>query len=185
MRKYLVAVLLAVSSVLSLGGCGSTASSMTAEDRSQLHNLAQSAIADFKKADPDIDKFFKSAYAYAIFPNVNAGAVLVGGAYGHGEVYQGGKMAGLADVSKANVGAQLGGQSYEQLVFFESAGSYAQFTGGTFEMDANASAVAAAKGASTSANYQKGVLVFTNSLSGLMVQASVGGQKFRFTPMNP
>jgi hypothetical protein len=78
------------------------------------------------------------------------------------------------------VGAQIGGQSYEQIVFFENAGVYASFTGGTFELDAKASAVAASKGASTSANYERGVAVFTQATGGLMLQAAVGGQKFRF-----
>ena len=72
-----------------------------------------------------------------------AGAVVVGGSHGKGEVFKGDVLVGYADVSKANVGAQVGGQSYSQVVFFENEGSYARFTGGTMELDAKASAVAA------------------------------------------
>jgi len=42
--------------------------------------------------------------------------------------------------------------------------------------------VAASQGASKAANYKKGVAVFVVSKRGLMVQASVGGQKFKFEP---
>ncbi len=45
------------------------------------------------------------------------------------------------------------------------------------------SAVAAAEGASGNAKYQQGVLVFTIARGGLMYEASVGGQKFRFIPL--
>jgi lipid-binding SYLF domain-containing protein len=186
MKAFQSAVFLGVAAAaIGLAGCGSTPSTLTEQEKKELGAMSQSTIADFKKADPEMEKFFREAYAYAVFPNVNAGAVVVGGAHGEGEVYRGGKLVGYADVSKANVGAQIGGQSYSQIVFFQNEGTFAQFTGGTFEMDAKASAVAAAKGASTSANYVKGVVVFTNSTSGLMVQAAIGGQKFRYTPVTP
>jgi len=170
-------------SLASIHGCGSTPSEMSASDKAELDSMSRSAIADFKKADPAMEKFFTTAYGYVIFPNVTTGAVVVGGAHGEGEVFQNGKLTGYADVSKANVGAQIGGQSYQQIVFFQNEGSYAAFTNGTYELDAKASAVAASEGASSSADYQKGVLVFTRSISGLMVQAAVGGQKFRFRPL--
>ena len=44
------------------------------------------------------------------------------------------------------------------------------------------SAVAAAQGASKDAKYTQGVAVFTLAKKGLMAEASVGGQKFKFTP---
>jgi hypothetical protein len=45
-------------------------------------------------------------------------------------------------------------------------------------------AVAAAESASADAKYKNGVQVFTIAKSGLMFEASVGGQKFRFTPLS-
>jgi hypothetical protein len=49
-------------------------------------------------------------------------------------------------------------------------------------MTAGLSAVAAAEGASKDAKYAQGVAVFTLAKKGLMAEASVGGQKFKFTP---
>jgi hypothetical protein len=50
-------------------------------------------------------------------------------------------------------------------------------------MSAGVNAVAAAESASADAKYKNGVLVFTIAKSGLMFEASVGGQKFRFIPL--
>ena len=38
------------------------------------------------------------------------------------------------------------------------------------------------KGASADTSYDKGVAVFTNASGGLMVEGSVGGQKFTYEP---
>lgn len=167
---------------LGWAGCGSTPKALTSDEKTRLESQAAGAVDLIKKTDPDIERFFRTAYGYVVFPDVRAGAVIVGGAHGDGVVYKGGRLTGYADVSQANVGAQLGGQSYSQIVFFENEGSFAGFTGGTFEFDAKASAVAASKGAATSANYERGVLVFTQTQGGLMAQAAVGGQKFRYIP---
>jgi hypothetical protein len=51
-------------------------------------------------------------------------------------------------------------------------------------MSAGVNAVAAAESASADAKYKNGVLVFTIAKSGLMFEASVGGQKFRFIPLS-
>jgi len=47
-------------------------------------------------------------------------------------------------------------------------------------MGAQVSAVALTIGASADANYEKGVAVFTIAEGGLMYEASVGGQKFKY-----
>lgn len=51
-------------------------------------------------------------------------------------------------------------------------------------MSAKMSAVAAAEGAALNAKYREGVLVFTMPRSGLMAQVAIGGQKFKFKPLN-
>ena len=148
-----------------------------------LRQQSMAAVADFKTADPSLEAKMASAHAYAVFPEIVSAAVGVGGAHGTGVVYQGGRVIGYADVSQATVGAQLGGQKYSELVLFENQSALLEFQQGTVEMDAKASAVAASKGAASTANYQKGVMVFTVSQGGLMAQAAIGGQKFRYKPI--
>ncbi|MCL5098420.1 MAG: hypothetical protein M1608_13005 [Candidatus Omnitrophica bacterium] len=53
-----------------------------------------------------------------------------------------------------------------------------------FALGAQASVVAAAEGASANAKYAQGVAVFTMARTGLMYEATVGGQKFKFKPLS-
>jgi len=172
------------ASVLGLFACGSEPKAESPGERDMLRQQAMATLADFKTADPSLDSQLSRAYAYAVFPEIVSAAVGVGGAHGNGVVFQGGRVIGYADVSQATVGAQLGGQKYSELILFESQTPLLEFEQGTVEMDARATAVAAAKGAASTANYQKGVMVFSMAQGGLMAQAAIGGQKFRFRPVS-
>ncbi|HTV47020.1 MAG TPA: hypothetical protein VMG59_01120 [Phycisphaerae bacterium] len=143
----------------------------------------QGTIQNFKDADPGIQVFLDSAYGYAVFPSIGAGAIGIGGAGGNGEVFQQGKLVGYCQMGQANIGFQLGGQSFAEIVFFQNAAAMATFQSGQTAFDARATAVAAASGAGTAADYQDGVLVFTKPLGGLMFQAAIGGQHFSYSPL--
>ena len=138
------------------------------------------AILAIKRADPGIETFFDNAAGYAAFPSVGKGGIVVGGAYGRGLVIVGDRVVGRTSMTQATVGLQLGGQVYSQFIFFKDEAAIANFKRGNFEFGAQASAVAATKGASADTSYDKGVAVFTNASGGLMVEGSVGGQKFTF-----
>jgi lipid-binding SYLF domain-containing protein len=138
------------------------------------------AILAIKRADPGIETFFDNAAGYAAFPSVGKGGIVVGGAYGRGLVIVGDRVVGRTSMTQATVGLQLGGQVYSQFIFFKDDAAIANFKRGNFEFGAQASAVAATKGASADTSYDKGVAVFTNASGGLMVEGSVGGQKFTF-----
>src|SRR5215471_16363763 len=97
---------------------------------------AEAAIAEFKRADPSIDTFFKSAYGYAIFPEITKGAVGIGGAGGEGTVYQGGAAIGYSDMSQVTIGLQLGGQTYREAIFFKDKMALDNFKESNFELAA-------------------------------------------------
>ena len=139
------------------------------------------AKAEFIKTDAPLSHLFESAAGYIIFPNVSKGAVGVGGASGNGIVYEKGKTAGKAKMSQVTVGLQLGGQAYRELIFFENHETLDRFKKNKFEFSAQASAVAAKAGASANSKYRDGVMVYTQQKGGLMYEASIGGQKFKFT----
>jgi lipid-binding SYLF domain-containing protein len=80
------------------------------------------------------------------------------------------------------VGAQIGGQSFMEIIFFKNKAALDDFRQGNFELNAQISAVAVTEGASKDASYDLGVAVFTMPRKGLMAEASVGGQKFEFAP---
>ena len=143
---------------------------------------AEATIAEFKRADPDMDAFFKNAYGYAIFPEITKGGFVVGGAGGDGTVFEQGAGVGSSEMSQVTVGLLAGGQTYSEAIFFKDQAALDNFKKGNFEFAAEASAVAVKTGASKTADYAHGVAIFTMAKGGLMFEASVGGQKFTYEP---
>jgi lipid-binding SYLF domain-containing protein len=158
-------------------------------------------IEVFRKAGESA-AFFDSSYGYAVFPTIGKGGVGIGGAYGKGRVYAQGNYVGDTSMAQVTVGFQLGGQAYSMIIFFEDQRAFREFTSGNFEFGAQASAVAITAGASASAGttgtsagasggrndattvgkYVKGMATFTVAKGGLMYEASLGGQKFKYKP---
>lgn len=149
----------------------------------QKYEVSESdkTIAEFKKQDPDISKFFNTAYGYAVLYSVGKGAIGIGGAGGKGTVYKGGTPMADVHMTQITIGFQLGGQKYAEIIFFEDKETYGRFIDGSYEFAAQVSAVALSSGASADAKYREGVLVFTMAIGGLMYEASIGGQKFKIT----
>jgi lipid-binding SYLF domain-containing protein len=143
---------------------------------------AEETAAAFLEADPALEVFFDEAYAYAAFPSIGKAAFIVGGAHGKGTVFRSGTPVGNTEVTQATVGLQAGGQSYSEIVFFQNEAAFERFTQGEFELAAQASAVMVQHGAATGVAYDAGVAVFTMVKAGLMFEASVGGQKFKYAP---
>jgi hypothetical protein len=103
-------------------------------------------------------------------------------------------------MNQISVGLQAGGQAFSQIVFIEDKRAWDEFTGGNFEFDATVQAVAITaaatatagsagssagasggrKDAKTVGKYNKGLAVFTVAKGGLMYQAAVGGQRFKY-----
>ena len=160
------------------------------------------AISVFRQS-PQVAPFFQDAYGYAVFPTIGKGGIVIGAAYGEGQVYRQGVATGIATLAKASVGYQLGGQAFSEIIFFQDQRAYNEFTSGNFEFDASASAVAITAGAQAKAGtvgntagasvgpatgtqaptaYRKGTAVFVHTKGGLMYEAAIGGQKFTFHP---
>ncbi|MEM1165265.1 MAG: hypothetical protein AAGI30_03145 [Planctomycetota bacterium] len=163
------------------GGAG-TAHQLELE-RTALRQEADRVLAIFRRESPVVDVFLERAHGYAIFPRVTRGAAGVGAAHGRGVVYETGALAGYAELYQATLGVQLGGQSFHQLIFFEHADVMRDFKRGDYQLSANASAVAVDQGEVVGNDFRQGVAVFTIAESGLMFEASVGGQRFEFTPV--
>ena len=140
-------------------------------------------IAKFKEKDPGMKKIFSDAVGYAVFPTVGKGAIGVGGARGKGWVYEGGAIVGKSTLTQVSIGLQLGGQAYSEIVFFQTKQALDNFKLGHLKLDAQASAVALTARASTDLAYRSGVAIVTMAKGGLMYEASVGGQKFSYTPV--
>lgn len=133
-----------------------------------------------RTSNTSFDSIIRRAPGYAVFPSVGKGGAIAGGAYGRGIVYSNGTAVGYTDLSQATIGAQLGGQSYTQILVFESNNALDRFRQGNYEFSAQATAVALHSGEGANARFKDGVAVFTMDETGLMGEASVGGQKFSY-----
>lgn len=167
-----------------LAGCKSDYEKRTdyQADKYNMERDAKDAIAEFKRSDPSIDRFFTKSAGYVVFPEIAKGGAIIGGAHGSGVVYDKGGMIGYAEMSQGSIGAQLGGQTFSEIIFFENMTALNHFKSGHTEFSGNASAVAADAGAAATADYKDGVAVFTKPRAGLMFEASIGGQQFDYYP---
>jgi lipid-binding SYLF domain-containing protein len=144
-------------------------------------------ISDSKKAlqtmiekTPKLEFFYNESYGYAVFPKITKAGIAFGGAFGKGIVFKDHQVVGSSKLKQASIGWQFGGQQYREVIFFESLESYEKFINGKLKFDAQASAVALKEGASINAAYQDGVAVYTSTIGGLMYEASIGGQHFKY-----
>lgn len=163
-----------------IAGC--TTAPVSDDSKAMLHSEVELAIRKFKAEDPSIARFFDSSVGYAVFPSVGKGGLGVGGAYGKGELFEKGVVVGYCDLKQATIGLQIGGQSYREIIFFETEQALAEFKAERFAVAAQASAVAVKAGAAAAAKYENGVAIFVGGEAGLMAEASVGGQKFNYLP---
>jgi lipid-binding SYLF domain-containing protein len=152
----------------------------SADNKSDLKRDANVSLSQAKSNHSGMDGILRNSAGYAVFPSVGKGGAIVGGAYGRGIVYQSGTQIGYTDLSQATIGLQLGGQNYTEILVFENTSALNKFTKGNFEFSSQATAVALKSGDSSNAKFQNGVAVFTMAESGLMFEASVGGQKFTY-----
>lgn len=149
-----------------------------------------------------VEPFFESSAGYAVFPTIGKGGIGLGGSHGKGRVYRGGKYIGDVSMTQVTIGFQFGGQAFSQIIFFEDEDALNEFISGNFEFGAQVSAVAITVGAEASAStagssagvstpsssthaadYKQGLAVFTYAKGGLMYEAAVGGQKFKYRPL--
>ncbi len=149
-------------------------------DNDTMELSVAKSIIEAKEKDPSLSKWFETAYAYAVFPNVGKGGIGIGGAHGKGIVIIGDSTVGNTSLSQISIGLQLGGQVYAEFIMFKDEAAFGNFSRGNYEMGAQASAVAVTLGASADADYDKGVAVFTIAGGGLMFEASIAGQKFKY-----
>jgi lipid-binding SYLF domain-containing protein len=157
-------------------------------------------VAVFKSAGKSAS-FFQNSYAYAVFPTIGEGGLVVGGAHGDGRVYVHGRLRGDTSMSQVSVGFLAGGKAFSQVIFFQDKRALDEYESGHFQFGADASVVAITAGASagagttgaaagasagendatTAGSYEKGMVVFTVAKGGAMFDVSVDGQKFSYS----
>ena len=161
----------------------STASARKNKDKGEIAEMVVQVKKDWQAKDKTFNKTLKKAYAYAIFPSVGKGGFIVGASHGAGEVYKKGKLIGHAKMTQTTVGAQVGGQTYAEVILFKNKKALDRFKANRFEGGAAATAIGGKKGAAAASKYKDGVAIMVLPIKGAMAEASGGGQKFAFEPL--
>ncbi len=177
--KKLLFILLLMSFIMA--GCGTTPRSE--RKRAELDAEVNEAIAVFKARTPGIEMYFDDSIGYAVLPRITKGAFWVGGAWGRGQVFREGTMIGYTSMTQGTLGFSFGGQFFREIIFFQNDDALNRFKE-DFVFTAEASAVAARAGAITKTDYRAGMAAFIITDGGLMIDASLGGQKFNFSPVD-
>ncbi len=146
----------------------------------KMEEKSLETIERFKEKSWEMKSIFDNSYGYAVFPSIGKGGIVIGGAHGKGILYENGKPVGDTKMTQVSIGFQWGGQSYSEVIFFEDEEAMEQFKTNRLELAAQASAVAVTAGISRDVPYNNGVAIYTLPKAGLMYEATVGGQKFKY-----
>jgi lipid-binding SYLF domain-containing protein len=152
------------------------------EDKAALVTEATARLQQMQTEDPALGALLQKGSGYALFPNVGKAGLVVGGAYGRGVVYERGQHSGYSTLRQGSVGVQAGVQSFSELLVFETPAALEHFKAGQFGLAADASAVVLKSGMATNVNFVNGVAVVVHPISGVMVEAAIGGQQFTYQP---
>ncbi len=150
--------------------------------RAELETQANSTLSAMMDRDPGLRETLSRSAGYAVFPNIGKGGLVVGAAHGRGILFERGTPVGYVDLNQGSVGAQIGAQSFSELIVFQDPARVQALKNGTFSVGANASAVALTAGAAASTTFRDGVAIFVVPKGGAMAELSVSGQQINFTP---
>jgi lipid-binding SYLF domain-containing protein len=171
-----------IISALTFAFALSSGLAMSAWDKDESIELdvkAKEALAEFRAADPSVEKFIDQSVGYVVIPTVGKAGFGIGGARGKGILYENGEATAVVTLSQLSIGFQWGGQAYSEYLFFQDTPTLTNFKEGNYELGAQASAVAVTAGVSADAAFVDGMAIFTQAKGGLMYEAAVGGQKFK------
>jgi lipid-binding SYLF domain-containing protein len=177
-------VALLAGTLLAAGAAGCSTAPKTEGERRSLQTEAEAAYQSMTTKDPSLAGFVDRAAGYAILPSVGKAGLIAGGGYGRGILYEKGRPIGYVDLSQGSVGAQIGAETYNELVVFENEAALDKLKNGKFEFGASASAVLLKTGVGGAARFVDGVAVFVQPKGGAMAEASITGQKLNFKPMD-
>jgi lipid-binding SYLF domain-containing protein len=82
-------------------------------------------------------------------------------------------------------GADIGVQSYRSILFFKTEKALRNFKKGSFEFTGQANAAHVVGGYSASPSYHPDVAMFVQVKGGILLEASVGTQRYDFFPLPP
>lgn len=150
--------------------------------KTTMEETAAATLRRLEEKDRGLKQLLKKAYGYAVFPAVGKASLVVGGSYGRGAVFEKGRFIGHATLSQFTVGVQVGGDTFSEILVFQNKEALDRLKKGKMAFAANASAVLVKAGAVGTKDFTNGVAAFAYSRGGMLLEAVIGGQSFKFKP---
>jgi lipid-binding SYLF domain-containing protein len=152
-----------------------------AADRAALQRDASSALAKLTASVPAAKSLSGGAAAVLVFPKITKAGLVVGGQYGDGVLFKGGKTVGYYNTSGASYGLQAGAQQYGYAMFLMNDKAIAALDANDgFEVGAGPSVVVVDQGMAksvTTTTAKDDIYAFIFGQKGLMGGLGVQGNK--------
>jgi lipid-binding SYLF domain-containing protein len=152
-----------------------------ATDYAALERSARSAYNKLIAKVPAAKAASTKAAAVLVFPKITKAGLMIGGQYGEGVLFKGGKATGFYSTAGASYGLQAGGQQFGYAMFFMNESSLSSLTAADgFEVGVGPSIVVVDEGmgkSTTTITGQKDIYAFIFSQKGLMAGLGLQGNK--------
>jgi lipid-binding SYLF domain-containing protein len=148
-----------------------------------LETQVLQTVERFQNAEPRTAELFENAYGYVVFPRIEKGALVVGGAYGEGLVYENQTAVAMAEIRHITVGVQAGGGTYAEVIFFDNEETMAPFREGDVIASGQAQTFGPHDSLALNKSDRPGMSIFTLNRTGGFLEASVGTEQVRFLPL--
>jgi len=145
-----------------------------------LHSDCIAAMNTLQEKHKDVKKLLEKAHGFAVVPSCGRASAVLGGAYGVGEVFEDMKVIGYSGIIKVDIGVQIGGTNFHEIIVFNDEEVWKQFKGGKYAFDAEAGVAIVKAGAQASRSFGAGTVVFVFNEGGELLDLSIGIQKFIF-----
>ncbi len=174
-RLPVVAALLALAAALVLP------QPVVAASAAELNRDAQKALNALYAKNPGAKSIGKDAVAILVFPSIVKAGLGIGGQFGEGVLYRGGKATAYYNTAGASVGLQAGAQKYGYVLFFlsEDTLKYLDKSEG-FEIGVGPSVVVADQGlakSTTTTTAKDNIYAFIFDQKGAMYALGIQGNK--------
>jgi lipid-binding SYLF domain-containing protein len=152
-----------------------------AASAAELRRDAQAALNSLYAKNPGAKAIGNQAVAVLVFPSVLKAGLGIGGQYGEGVLFRGGKAVAYYNTAGASVGLQAGGQKYGYAMFFLSEDNlkYLDRSEG-FEVGVGPSVVVADQGlakSTTTTTAKDKIYAFIFDQKGAMYALGIQGNK--------
>ena len=104
-----------------------------------LHADVLAALKQVQAINPDLKKVLDESAGFAVVPAIGRASLVLGSAFGLGEVFKGERVIGYAAIVELTIGVQVGGTTFHELVVFHDEGALKKFKQGKYAFASDAS----------------------------------------------